>query len=262
MRLFDSHCHIDDAAFEEDRDEVLARAREVGVSDVLVPAVAADGWDHLLEVSAAHHGLCPALGIHPMYIDGHGEGELARLERLLSEHPVAAVGECGLDYYIPDPPKARQRELFEAQLAIADRHGLPVVVHARRAEEEAWLMVRDHPGVSGVFHSFSGSYEQARRLLDHGFLLGFGGPVTYERAKRLRRLVARLPLDGLLLETDAPDQPDAQWRGRRNEPMRIASVLEVFCQLRRESKELIAARTHANAARLFGRQDRSDNALG
>ena len=113
-------------------------------------------------------------------------------------------------------------------------------------------MVRRFPRLSGVFHSFSGSYEQAKRLLDHGFKLGFGGPVTYEHAKRLRGLVSRLPLDGILLETDAPDQPDAHWRGLRNEPARLLEILDVFTQLRTESREEIATATRDNACRLFG----------
>jgi TatD DNase family protein len=158
MRLFDSHCHVDLAPFDQDRGAVLARAREAGVAEILVPAVTVEGWDPLLAVCDQHEGLWPALGIHPMFIDGHGEAELARLDLLLGQGRACAVGECGLDYFVSDPPKGQQRELFEAQLGLARDHDLPLVIHARRAEEAAWLMVRDYPGLRGVFHSFSGSY--------------------------------------------------------------------------------------------------------
>jgi TatD DNase family protein len=147
---------------------------------------------------------------------------------------------------------ATQRHYFSAQLALARELDLPVIVHARRAVEEVILSLRRLPGLRGVVHSFAGSEQQAQRLWDIGFHLGIGGPVTYARARRLRNLVARMPLDRLLLETDAPDQPDAMHRGQRNEPARLGEVLGCIASLRDESAAAIATATTANARRLFG----------
>ena len=182
-----------------------------------------------------------------------GGDQLRRRLQLGRERPVA-VGECGLDYYVEGLDRDRQHSLFEAQLGLARDHDLPVIVHARRAVDPVIAAIRTAGGLRGVVHSFSGSPEQARQLWDLGFLVGLGGPVTYERAKRLRRLVARMPLEFLLLETDSPDQPDAGWRGQRNEPARLTQVLETIATLRDEAPEAIAAATTANAWRLFGLQ--------
>jgi TatD DNase family protein len=162
------------------------------------------------------------------------------------------VGECGLDFFIPQLDPVRQRFYFRAQLEIARDCELPVVIHARRAVEEVIATVRSVGGLSGVVHSYPGSEEQARQLYELGFMLGIGGPVTYERASRLRRLVAAMPLDRLLLETDSPDQPGSLHRGQRNEPARLAEVLDVVARLRGAEPADIAQATTDNARRLFG----------
>ena len=148
--------------------------------------------------------------------------------------------------------RRHQQDYFEAQLALASERGLPVIVHARRAVEEVVLALRNFPGLRGVVHSFAGSEQQAERLYEMGFHLGMGGPVTYPRAKRLRQLVAHMPIEHLVLETDAPDQPNAGHQGARNEPSRILQTLCVIAELRNESPEAVAATTTANASRLFG----------
>ena len=252
MELVDSHCHLDAPEFDRDRAAVLDRARAAGVRQQVVPAVEAAEWPKLREVCRAADGLHPAYGLHPMYLAAHRPGHLEDLRGWIERERPVAVGECGLDYYVEGLDHAAQQACFDAQLRLAREFGLPVIVHARRAVDAVIASLRRVGGLRGVVHSWSGSEEQAGQLWKLGFLLGIGGPVTYERARRLRRLVATMPLEYLLLETDAPDQPDAGIRGQRNEPACLAAVLDAVAALRRQPREDIARATTANAARLFG----------
>jgi len=249
--LVDSHCHLDAAEFDADRAAVIARARAAGVSRQIVPAVDAAGWPKLRDICAADAGLFPAYGLHPMYLDAHRPQNLLELRDWIEREPPVAVGECGLDYFIEDLDAEAQQRYFEGQLVLARAFDLPVIVHARRAVDAVIATVKRIGHLRGVVHSFSGSVEQARQLWQLGFLIGLGGPVTYDRANRLRKLVATMPIEYLLLETDAPDQPDAGIRGERNEPARLVTVLETIAQLRDEDPALIAQATTRNAERLF-----------
>lgn len=249
--LVDSHCHLDAAEFDPDRDGVIARARAVGVAHQVVPGVDAAGWPKLRDICAAGDGLHPAYGLHPMYLDSHRDEHLSQLRAWIGNERPVAVGECGLDYFVEGLDHERQQHFFEGQLRLAREFDLPVIVHARRAVDAVIASIRRVGNLRGVVHSFSGSEEQARQLWREGFLLGLGGPITYDRAQRLRRLVASMPLEHLLLETDAPDQPDAGIRGQRNEPGRLTEVLRTVAELRDESAEHIAFTTTENARRLF-----------
>lgn len=249
--LIDSHCHLDADAFDVDRAAVIARARAAGVGSLIVPATHAAGWPGLRDVCASAAGLHPAYGLHPMFLDQHHPAQLEELPGWITRERPVAIGECGLDYFVDGLDRDRQQLFFDRQLVLARDHDLPVIVHARRAVDAVIAAVRRVGGLRGVVHSFSGSPEQARRLWDLGFLIGLGGPVTHERARRLRRLVSTMPLEYLLLETDAPDQPDAWNRGGRNEPALLVRVLDTVAQLRNQGRDEIAATTSANAARLF-----------
>jgi len=252
VRLIDSHCHLDAAEFDADREAVIARARAAGVVHQVIPAVEAAGWPALHALCRDAPDLHPAYGLHPMYLARHREEHLPLLREWLErEHPVA-VGECGLDYFVDGLDHATQQHCFEAQLRLAREFDLPVIVHARRAVDAVIASIRRVGRLRGVVHSFSGSPEQARQLWNAGFLIGLGGPVTYDRAQRLRGLVATMPLEYLLLETDAPDQPDAAIRGQRNEPARVSFICRTIAQLRGETEDGIAAATRGNATRLFG----------
>jgi len=251
MVLVDSHTHLDAGEFDPDRAAVLERARAAGVTRQLVAATDAAGWPKLRDVCAAAPGLFPAYGLHPLFLSQHRPEHLDHLREWLQRERPLALGECGLDYFVEDLDRDRQAHYFEAQLALALETDLPVIVHARRAVEEVILALRRHDGLRGVVHSFPGSRQQAERLWERGFLLGIGGPVTYARARRLRRLVADMPIEYLLLETDSPDQPDCHTRGHRNEPANLVTVVEAIATLRDESPETIARATSANAERLF-----------
>jgi TatD DNase family protein len=250
--LVDSHCHLDADAFDRDRADVVARARRAGVDRQVVPAVDAAGWPKLREICGGATGLFPAYGLHPMYLSDHRPAHLRELRDWIERERPVAIGECGLDYFVDGLEHDAQQPYFDGQLALAREFGLPVIVHARRAVDAVIAAIRRVGGVRGVVHSWSGSDEQARQLWQLGFLLGIGGPVTYDRAHRLRRLATTMPLEFLLLETDAPDQPDSSIRGERNEPARTSIVCEAIAGLRGIAPAELAAATTANAERLFG----------
>jgi len=256
MKVIDTHCHIDVADFDPDRDQVLADCREQGVSKIVVPAIAADGWDNLLRVCRQQPGLYPALGLHPVFLEQHTDADLQLLGRMLTENSdVVAVGEIGLDFYLVDLDQVRQAELFEAQLDIARAHDLPVILHVRKAHQQTLAILKRAGVKGGIVHAFNGSLEQAREYLALGFKLGFGGMLSYEKSTRLQRLARELPLSAMVMETDAPDMAGAAYRGQRNSPQYLSQYLHALAMLREESDEMIAAATTANAAAILNLHD-------
>ena len=253
MRLVDSHSHFDAAEFDADRAAAHARAVAAGVVAQIVPAVDAAGWPKLRQTCAGLPGLWPAYGLHPMYLDAHRPEHLPALRAWIERERPLAVGECGLDYFVEGLDAEAQSFYFDGQLRLAREFDLPVIVHARRAVDAVIAAIRRIGGLRGVVHSFSGSAEQAAQLHRLGFLLGIGGPVTYERAQRLRRLVATMPIEHLLLETDSPDQPDADHRGRRNEPAYVADTVRGIAPALGLDPDELAAITSANFDRLFAK---------
>src|SRR5579859_6505836 len=215
---------------------MFARALGAGVRHIVVPAIDKASWPRVAAICARHPQAYPAYGLHPIYLDQHQPDHVDELISQLRTHPAVAVGEIGLDFFLPELDPARQREYFQQQLRVARDFDLPVIVHARRAMDEVTSTMKRIGGLRGVVHSFSGSEQQAQRLWDMGFHIGIGGPVTYERAQRLRHIVATMPIERLLLETDSPDQPGAGQRGQRNEPALLTDVLRVVTQLRGESE--------------------------
>ncbi|PID49252.1 MAG: DNAase [Proteobacteria bacterium] len=252
MRLIDTHCHFDDVSFDPDRQDLLRFMRQIGVSDLIVPAITALAWPAVEAICATDRGLHAAYGLHPIYLAKHCENDLYLLEKRLTKGGAIAVGECGLDYFVPELTIEAQTDFFVAQLRLAKQFDLPVIIHARRSVDHVIKQIRRVGGLRGVVHSFSGSRQQAEILFQQGFLLGVGGTVTYERAQRLRRVVAQMPAEALLLETDAPDQPDAAWRGKRNDPLRLPVIAATVAELRGVTLQQLAAFTTANAQRLFG----------
>lgn len=252
MRLYDSHSHLDAPEFDADREAVIGRAEAAGVVPQLVPAVAFRTWPALKATCALRPGLKAAYGLHPMYLDEHRPEHLDALPEWIERERPAAVGECGLDFFVKGLDPESQRRYFVRQLEIAREFRLPVVLHARRAVDEVIATIRRVGGLRGVVHSWSGSEAQAAQLYRLGFSLGIGGPVTFERAQRLRRTVATMPVEHLLLETDSPDQPDATRRGQRNEPAFLVDVLREVARLRGMDEAVLADATRRNAEALFG----------
>ncbi|NLY92225.1 MAG: TatD family hydrolase [Firmicutes bacterium] len=253
MRLFDTHCHLNDEAYQEDWPEVLARARAAGVTRMLVVGYDLPSSERALRLAESEAGIYAAVGIHPHDAAGVTPATLQHLEELLCHPKAVALGEIGLDFYYDNSPRPRQEEVFRTQLALAKKTGKPVVIHVREAHG-ALLTTLKAEGESfrGVLHCFSGSLEMARAYLDLGLYLAVGGPVTFKNARKLPEVLKAIPRDRLLLETDAPYLTPHPWRGRRNEPAYLGAIAnQVGAILGLETAE-VAALTWANGAACFG----------
>ncbi len=249
--IIDSHCHLDFDIFNDDRDAVLQRSETNGVSDIVVPGVLEKDWTKIQALSSQHSNIHACYGLHPCFADQHTNDDLAALEQQVNDSSCKAIGECGLDYRKHQPDKELQMKYFEAQLELAHKTELPVVIHSVYATEDVIQSLKKYPGIRGMVHSYSGSYEQAMQLVKMGFYLSFGGAITYDNARKLRIVVEECPLTSLLLETDSPDQADADHFDQRNEPSYLINILDCVTSLREENCETIAAQTTANARALF-----------
>jgi len=258
VELVDSHCHLDLPVFDADREQVLQRCADLGIGHIVVPAITADGWPRLAALCAAQPSLNPAYGLHPMFMHQHqaagmaGMAGIDHLDAWLQQHRAVAVGEIGLDFWDKDADHASQTELFEAQLALAVRHRLPVLLHVRKAHDQVLQLLQLHRPPGGIAHAFNGSLQQAQRYIELGFCLGFGGMLTFDRSSKLRALATALPLESLVLETDAPDMTVAAHRGERNSPEYLPDVAAALAQLRGCEIDVIAAATTANVRRVLG----------
>lgn len=229
----------------------MEQMEQLGITDLIFPAVTAINWPRLRDICASSPHFHATYGLHPVYLSEHQPQHLIELRTWLEqEHPVA-VGECGLDFYLPSLDVPTQEALFVVHLKLAREFDLPLIIHARRSVDAITRYIRRFPGVRGVIHSFAGSQQQADTLINLGFYLGVGGTCTYPRANRLRHVLAHVPLERLLLETDAPDQPDSGWRGKRNDPTRLPVIAATLAELRSDTIAHIAAVTTTNAAQLF-----------
>lgn len=250
--LFDTHCHLDAAEFEADRDPCFRAAIEAGVSRLLIPGVAPAGFAAILALCQRYREALPAYGIHPLYVMAAEESDLDQVALWLEKEKPVAVGEIGLDYYVPDTDHARQEHFFVAQLKLARERGLPVILHSRRAVDAVLKHLRRIQVPGGIAHAFNGSLQQAQQFLDLGFKLGFGGAMTYTGSTRIRHLATTLPLEGLVLETDAPDIPPAWLNGQRNGPDQLPRIAEVLAALRGIPVAEVVAATTANAEQVLG----------
>jgi len=255
----DSHCHLDAPEFAADRAAVVQRARAAGVSRLVLPAVEVAHFAALRDL--AHNvDAAYALGIHPLFVDRASDDDLARLQQALAEHRhdprLVAVGEIGLDHFVPGLDRARQMHFYVAQLKLARSAGLPVILHVRRSADHLLQGLRRVPVAGGIAHAFNGSTAQAQRFVDLGFKLGFGGAMTFDRALQIRALAASLPAHAVVLETDAPDIPP-HWLYRsaadraagathRNEPAELPRIGAVLAGLRGWTLADTAAITSAN----------------
>jgi TatD DNase family protein len=256
----DTHCHLDAPEFAADRAAVVARAAAANVAMLVLPAVEVAHFDEVRRLAHAHD-LVYALGIHPLYVDRAAEADLDRLAVALAAHRddprLVAVGEIGLDHFVPGLDRDRQERFYAAQLGLARDAGLPVILHVRRSADTLLKHLRRTRVPGGIAHAFNGSVQQAQGFVELGFRLGFGGALTFERALQIRRLARDLPLDSIVLETDAPDIPP-QWLYRtaeeraagastRNEPAELPRIAAELARLRGIAPNELAAATRANA---------------
>lgn len=253
MKFWESHCHLDFDDFAMDRDNVIAEAANVGVSQIMIPGVTPTDYPKQVEVATASALTCQtALGIHPWFIDTKNpEQQLAAFDQMLAEyqHTVTAIGECGLDFVKPLPEL--QIHILKHQLRAAIRSDKPVILHHRKSHEPLSQILNKITPKTGVVHGFSGSYQQASRYVDLGFYVGIGGTITYERSQKTRKVIQKLPLTAMVLETDAPAMPLSGKQGKRNHPQYIAEVFHTLCKLRSEAPDYIAAVLWENTERLF-----------
>jgi len=258
MYLIDSHCHLDFPQFNNDRQAVVQRAREAGVEIIINPGADLESSRRAVALAERYPEVYAAVGVHPHEAKTVTDEVIAEL-RALARHPkVVAIGEIGLDFYRNLSPRDVQRRAFRQQLALAAELGLPVIVHSREAHDDVMAILAENresqaTDLWGVLHAFSGDRAMAERALEMGFCLGIAGPVTFRNAHRLRALVRELPLEALLLETDAPYLTPHPHRGERNEPARVALVAEAVAGLHGVTAEVVAQQTAANVRLLFSR---------
>jgi TatD DNase family protein len=252
MELIDTHCHIDVEDFDPDRNEVLARCRQQGIARIVVPAVLASSWQSLLDLCRRESGLLPALGLHPVYLTQHSDTDIESLAAWVEREQPVAVGEIGLDYFVEALDRERQQHLFESQLQVAHDADLPIILHVRKAHDQVLATLKRYKVRGGIAHAFNGSLQQAGQYIDLGFKLGFGGMLTYERSNKLRRLAKELPLDVIVLETDAPDMTVAAHHGERNSPEYLLDCLHSLAEVRGEDPLQVAAATTRNAEQVLG----------
>lgn len=259
MTFIDSHSHIDFTAFDFDRSNAIDRAKNVGVKKIIVSATVASRWHLIKELGDSNPDIAIAYGLHPMFMNKHHDEHLrllktwleTALETKIETNKPVALGEIGLDYFIPNPDRKAQLNLFVQQLEIASELKLPVIIHARKSLDLIFKELRRFPQLTGSIHCFSGSKQQANIAIDLGFYLGFGGPITYTRATKLRKLVSTLPLESIILETDSPDQPDSTHRGERNEPAYLPIIAQEIATLRRMDVRKVAEHIFTNTKQLF-----------
>lgn len=252
MNLIDTHCHIDLPAFDADRATVLTHCQQLGISHIVVPGVVAHNWQRLQQLCAANPMLHACFGLHPVFLAQHAVGDIAALAQWIEQHRPIAVGEIGLDYAVDGLDHGLQQSLFDDQLAIAANASLPVVLHVRKSHDAVLASLKKARVKGGVCHAFNGSLQQADRYIELGFKLGFGGMLTYERSHKLQRLARQLPIEAIVLETDAPDMTVASHHGERNSPEYLPECLQALANARGEDIRVLAAQTTANAEAVFG----------
>jgi len=257
MRLVDTHCHLDFRDFKADLSEVLNRAWATGVECILVPGIDLQTSQAAVELAEAHPQIYAAVGVHPNDAMLWDESTPEILEAMANHPKVVAIGEIGLDYYRQRTPWERQKQVLWEQLNLAERLKLPVVIHTRNASPDdraciiETLEILEKTSLNGVLHSFSGNLSEAERTLALGFFIGITGPVTFKNAAELREVVAVVPLDRLLIETDSPFLTPHPHRGQRNEPANVRFVAEKISELHNQPVGIVTETLVANAQRLF-----------
>ncbi len=256
----DTHCHLDFDEFSEHLPTLIDTCSGMGIKGVIIPSITPQNWERVLNIATTLTNetckLSACLGIHPWFLDGLTEADLDTLAQKVNEnkHSIIAIGETGIDGTIARDSNnlSKQIEFFEYQLLLANTENLPVIVHHRRSHEHIVpLLKRYKPKKGGVIHAFSGSYQQAKNYVDMGFKLGIGGTITYERAKKTINALKRLPLEALVLETDAPSMPLNGFQGEPNSPTKLINVFDCLCEIREETRDVVSETIEQNVQQLF-----------
>ncbi len=250
--LFDTHAHLDDRAFDDDREELLAGLPGQGLALVMNPGCSLESSRNAISLAERYPYIYAAVGSHPDAADEVNDAVIDEYRKLCKLHPkVKAIGEIGLDYHYEDIPRELQLRAFRAQMALAQELDLPVIVHEREAHEDGMAVVKAFPGVKGVFHCYSGSAEMARQLVELGWYIGFTGVLTFKNARKALETAASIPLERIVLETDCPYMSPEPFRGKRNDPGRLYRMAEKLAELRGLPLEEIRRITTENGKRLY-----------
>ncbi len=250
--LFDTHAHMDDASFDEDRESLLAALPQQGIGLLMNPGCSLASSRNASRLSQQYDYIYAAVGSHPDAADEVNDGVLEEYRMLCKQNPkIKAIGEIGLDYHYEDIPREIQQQAFRSQMALARELGLPVIVHEREAHKDGMKIVEEFPDVTGVFHCYSGSAEMAKWLVKRGWYIGFTGVLTFKNARKAVETASALPLDRVVLETDCPYMSPEPFRGKRNDPGRLYRMAEKLAEIRGLSVEEIHAVTMENGKRLY-----------
>ncbi|MBM1200701.1 TatD family hydrolase [Pseudomonas fragi] len=257
MQLIDTHTHLDFPDFDADRPQLLARSRALGVEKMVVLGVYQSNWQRVWDLVQTDSQLYAAFGLHPVYLNEHRPEHVVELGQWLSRlagHPqVCAVGEIGLDYFLPELDREGQQHLFEAQLQLAADFALPALLHVRRSHAQVIATLKRFKlQRGGIVHAFAGSREEAREYIKLGFKLGLGGAATWPQALRLRKVIVDLPLDAIVLETDSPDMAPAMYPNQRNSPQHLPDICRALAEVMGISPDALASASTTNACALFG----------
>ena len=250
--LFDTHAHMDDRAFDADRESLLASLPDQGIRLLMNPGCSLESSRNAVALAETYEYIYAAVGSHPDAADEVNDAVIAEYRILCRLHPkIKAIGEIGLDYHYEDIPRQLQLQAFRAQMALAAELGLPVIVHERDAHEDGMKVVDEFPGVTGVFHCYSGSAEMAKELIKRGWYIGFTGVLTFKNARKAIEVASSIPLERLVLETDCPYMSPEPFRGRRNDPGKLYRMAERLAEIRGMTVEEIHAITLENGKRLY-----------
>jgi len=249
--LFDSHAHYEDKRFDADRDAVLQKVTQSGIGKIVNVGSDIKTSKQSISLASKHDFIYASVGVHPHFAKGIKDGDLELLARLAAEPKVVAIGEIGLDYYYDNSPREAQKFWFKKQLSLARRLNMPVIIHTREATEDT-INILKNSAASGIFHCFSGSAQTAKTIIDMGFYISFGGPLTYKNARHAVEAAKFVPLDKILIETDCPYLPPEGHRGERNDSSLMGLVCKKLAEIKNISYEEAAHQTFQNAKKVYG----------
>lgn len=251
MKIIDSHCHLTDSQFDADRDFIIKDLKNFNIKAVINPAVDLKSSKDAVALANKHDNVYACVGFHPLDIESYTDESLKEIEKLLSENKVVAIGEIGLDYYYSKDNKERQKEIFIKQLELSRKHNLPVVIHSRDASGDTFDILKNYSDLKVQLHCYSGSVELMREYVKLGFLISVGGVLTYKNSQKIKDVVAEIPIENLMLETDSPYLSPQNFRGLRNDPRKIIETLHAVSQIRSDDMDKLAGKIYKNTKRFF-----------
>lgn len=249
--MIDAHIHLDDPRFDSDRQQIIEQAIAQGIDGFVVPSVGVWNFKSVLQLSKAYANVFVAFGLHPYFLEKHQASDLETLESWLNHPNCIAVGECGLDFYLKNLDKTKQLEFFKAQIILAKKHQLPLILHARGAVEEIYNQLREADYFKATIHSYNGSLQQTQKLIDKGMVFSFGGAICNPRAKKLHELLKYIPADFIMFETDAPDQSPYPDHKARNTPAKLKQIIQTYAKITQTDEQQAIATSRSVTQKFF-----------